>query len=562
MDNEKILFFCAIENNEYIVSPEKIIQNTYLSINNIEDFKNMNILSYVDPENYHLHDLRKILTLTQNLNNNLYKVHILSTNSIYICLIEININLLYNYIIQKQPIPNYNLLFKICHRHNSLTQHKYFSDIFYNVLLSQIIQCNSITNSYKEKINNWLDLNENNENILINNKNSINLGKNIIVNIPVGNNTGGYISLNNTLSNSICLNGGIILSDNCIDFMDVFIDYNDNLMNFTDINNLYSYGTLIITYEEKLLLWLEKLKDKNALCIKDHNDITNITYNSLCSFKYVIVSDTYLHSKEYSRLWNKHKIGNLKDYYIMNLIRKQYLDMHSKYYKNEKNPILSVIEWHRVIYDHISFRPYQEDIIMNFNTNNKIFYNYLNKDSVELGIKLFINNCNYLLTFEEIQNILLDKILICSKENITNLPNIVNNKILITLPEKERFCYDYCEDNDLPIKREICNIPCKNLIKSYNYCETIEDLYEEINKKNIEKIQKYNTKKLDYQNILTEIIEFLNRHNIILNNDDGIKISYTYDNFDYEKSQELFKYMGTYSSYNKNIENINNEIEL
>lgn len=154
---------------------------------------------------------------------------------------------------------------------------------------------------------------------------------------PYGINTKKGKLLSEVNTQTINLKGGIVL-DKC--------DY--NWINDIVLNALNDTKNLIICAGNMVEMWKQQIDD--CITITSKRDHNKLTYGQIKNVSFVIVSLEYFTSKYYENCWEQYKLDETMSFTeIFNLIKEEYRNYENM--DSLTNPILSIIEWNRLIID-------------------------------------------------------------------------------------------------------------------------------------------------------------------------------------------------------------------
>lgn len=122
----------------------------------------------------------------------------------------------------------------------------------------------------------------------------------------------------------------------------------------SDLSNSFqeTTKTLVVCSQNMIFLWNTILTDKEqkVLTIANKKDLSSISYQELSESHFVLISTSFLTHKSYSNCWDNYLIdGNLK-------LKEVFQTMSNEVSKDpqfleHKTPVLSLIEWNRLILD-------------------------------------------------------------------------------------------------------------------------------------------------------------------------------------------------------------------
>ncbi len=490
----KLLFLCAIDRhtNEFCAEPQKLLQLPYLEITSIDDFCSMNgytlINDYneINSEAYQKTINRSIIP--EDLDNRLYRRHIIGNEEYYICIIEIKLAYLSLLFHRKLPIPNRSFFLKLCSNHHKLLFVEYFLSIFYTHTMSERLIYSDINKDMsKEDIQNqvvnFLTYSEQRPILPVYQSKVLALDDKHSIHIPVGDATGGQFLKTKNVQYNLCLNGSIILADHGLQNKTILVDYifrgNKSV---AEPRNLKSKASLIITSEDKLFEWKEHIMSLGSrwIVITCMEDLMGITYEYLLYVDFVLITINVVESKDYNRLISDYRIGKMSYLHAISVMRDEYKKLNNVL--EDVSPVLSLVMWDYIIFDDIRLKEHA-DIYYSFVCRHKVYLSQPTMDSVDTGIKLLFGYPGYLqkslLTQGNVQQCLVDQIMVMRYNSVNPalLPNIVNHKINFRWTYPEHFFITYFTDTlKYNLARRLDIIPTNSLVNHINHIYFLEQV--------------------------------------------------------------------------------------
>ena len=282
--------------------------------------------------------------------------------------------------------------------------------------------------------------------------------------------------LKNSDMRNVLFNGGMIY-----DMTYSWIDKIINCMELApknhkmEISFMYTNCTLIICDKTMCTYWMNKLKTTNCnhsiRIINTAKDHKNILYNDLITLDYLIINSDYLINKKYISIIDEYNIngGTLRE--ILNIIKEEFQSFDN--IKNKNDVILSLINWNRIVIDHLSINNFIKDtfafeLLMTLQSQKKwiqidefptIHNDYMN-------IFKFLLGCND-ITFPLYENskvIYINNIMYAFDDNKNDNINIKEKSALIKSGKLEIGVQNYIN------KLKLVNIN--------KFCEIMNALYE------------------------------------------------------------------------------------
>lgn len=494
IDQSKLLFLCAVDRhkNDYCSDPQILLQLPYLEIKNIDDFCSMNGYYAIDHEQDICSDAyQKAINrsmIPDDLDNRLYRKHIIGNEEFLICLIELRLDYLSILFQRKMQIPNRSFFFKLCTIHYKLLYNEYFLSMFYTHTVSERLIYSDVNKDMtiediQQQIISFLAYCETNGLVPVYHNKILALDDKHSVHIPIGDTTGGQFLKTKNSRYNLNLNGSIILAERGLQNKTTLVDYiYQNNKPHVDARNFIAKSSLIITSENRLFEWKDYLVSLEAriIVIASIEDLMSISYEYLLYVDFVIITSNLIESKEYQKLVSEYKISKLSYLHAISIMREEYKKLNNVL--EEISPVLSIVKWNYIIFDEIELKD-QSDLYFSFICQHKIFLAEPNMDNAETGIKLLFGYPSSLqrnfLTQEKVQQCIIDHMMVITRSSINPdlLPNVAHHTINFQWTYPEQFFISYFKDTlKYNLARRLDIIPTNSFVDHVNHIFTTEEV--------------------------------------------------------------------------------------